>query len=213
MTEVKEMMNVPILQTRIRKNDDGYYLMSNQYIQSVATYLRNKYRKIKTIRQCEKSSCMQIRIYGFVYKAHFYLYLSKQFDADSCPKNIKKLGDIDNLHLQQISNVGLEISQLANKRAEEGKPAFPLISELKSAIVTNPRSTFDPNWQRKVKTYHVTDPNDPENDGRSTTDINEARSWCKNENMELENIQYITYDLCKNMGRIDKEIWMNTRNF
>lgn len=213
MSKVKELMNVPVLQTRVKKNSDGNYLISNQYATAIARYLRNKYRGIRTVKQCNQSDCIKLCIYGFLYKNQFYLYLSKQFDADDCPENIKKLGNIDDLHLQQISDVGWSITRLAGKRAEEGKSAFPLISELKSVISVNPWSVFDPTWQRHAKEYHVTDPDDPENDGRGTTDINKAHKWCKEEGMWLESIQYITYDLCKNMGRVDKEIWMHTTDF
>lgn len=68
MLEVKEMLNVPVWQTRIKKDQDGCYLMSNQYVQSVAKYSRNKYKKIRTVKQCDKSDCMKLRIYGSCIK-------------------------------------------------------------------------------------------------------------------------------------------------
>lgn len=216
MSEVKEMLNVPVLQTRIKKDQDGCYLMSNQYVQSVAKYLRNKYRKIRTVKQCDKSDCMKLRIYGFLYQNHFYLYLSKQFDADSVPENIRKLGNIDDMHLQQISNVGWAIARIADKRAEDGKPVFPLISELKSGIIDDltPWDHFDPNWQHHSKEYNVVDPNNPEDDGMNTADINKARKWCNEDHLWLKSIQYVDYyNFDKRMSRVTDEVLMETRDF
>lgn len=152
----------------------------------------------------------------FLYQNHFYLYLSKQFDADSVPENIRKLGNIDDMHLQQISNVGWTVARIADKRAKDGKPVFPLISELKSGIIDDltPWDYFDPKWQHYAKEYNVVDPDNPEDDGMNTADINKARKWCKEDHLWLKSIQYVNYhDFNKRMSRVTDEVLMETRDF